>query len=136
MKKGFPTNQTADFAAGSTPIYGNVTPSSYTLNGGSAVTTGAPNFIIGPFTPDLNRSIYCEIIATGASGTITILRSRDGGTTKRQMTVDGDLWGKWTLSSLTDVALNEDIDSPTSGDFTYYLNINLTAGSVTYRMFQ
>jgi hypothetical protein len=137
MKKGFPTNQTADFAAESQPMGGVVTASSYTPSGGSAITTGAPNFIIGPFTPELNRSIYLELVATSAaSGTYKILRSRDGGTTKLQMTVDTDLWGSYSISTATGVIFNEEIDSPTSSAFTYYLSFSLTAGSITYNMFQ
>ena len=104
-----------------------------------AALTGTVNAttLVGPFTPELIRNIYLQVACpTAATGSVTLLRSADGGVTKYQMTVMGQLLYNWNLSATTGVVVNEEVDCPNSNLLTYYLQITLTAGSVSYNIYQ
>jgi hypothetical protein len=93
---------------------------------GTATTTST----VGPFTPNLGRVIWLTLSGT-FSGSVTLLRSRDGGTTKLALTYsDGTAKPTWTT------ALNTPVTEETVAGATYYLSITLTSGSVSYRLEQ
>ena len=113
----------ATLAATSTPVIA-------TIN-----TTGTS--IVGPFSPQLSRAIRLTLNATvSASGSVQVLRSIDGGTTKLAITRDGGSAGSYTLSAVSGVIANEPLPPETEAAATYYLSVTLTAGSVAVRMSQ
>lgn len=136
MRNGFPVWRAEDDAAVSIPLTGIATTTGYTPTGGSTVAAVGGTSIIGPFNPDIIRSVYAEIVGTGATGNVKILRSRDNGTTKLTITSGGVPWGTYDFSTTTGVIVNENVDKPESDLFLYYLSITLAAGSVTYSIFQ
>ena len=123
------------------------TPALSTPLSGTVSTTGAQTF--GPFSADIGRDIWVTMSATGASGTAQIFRSTDGGTTKIALTsaayigTNTNLTGttqaavdyNWTLTGYTGVVIDE-APFTASDNATYYLTVNLTAGSLTYRLGQ
>lgn len=144
------TSGPAAVAATSTALSGVATPAGYTPTGGSQVTTGAPNLLIGPFTPQFARDIWGTISATAATGTIQLLRSINGGTPApmtdagyigQNTTLSGTQANPpavaylWNLTGYTGQIINEPLLTASDGA-TYYLAINLSAGSVTYRLGQ
>lgn len=128
-QSAIPVGRPSDLAATSIPLTGAV------------ADTNA--HILGPFTPQLGRSVIAAISAVeAASGTVQILRSFDGGTTKMALTaggsaaVGGSDWASWSFSGLTGTIVDEEIDPCTVTGATYYLAVTLTAGSLTYRLAQ
>lgn len=122
MSNGFPFVQKMD-AALSVPISGTMT---------SGATQVSSSFI-----PELGRSVYVEIIgAGGATGTINVVRSRDGGTTKFPITRNGVNTSALNPVGVTGIMFNEDVDVPESANFTYYIIATLSAGSISYNIFQ
>jgi hypothetical protein len=122
----FPFSQ-VHVAATSTPL-----ATSSSGNASSATTTGA-------FTPEVGRPIYLTISApTGSpyTGTITILRSRDGGTTKENITLGGDVWGNFSLTGRSGTIFNEIIDTPESSAFTYYIQHQSSSGTAAIVLYQ
>lgn len=83
----------------------------------------------GPFSPDLGRPIWVTI-AGAFTGSVTVLRSIDGGATRQGLTVVGQPWGVFTGP------VNEAVAEETVAAATYYLSIVLTSGSLTYRVEQ
>lgn len=94
------------------------------LAGAAAASTSA-----GPFTPQLARAIWLTL--TGAwTGTVRVLRSVDGGATKVPLTLAGQSWASFTANCAEPIA-EESVSAA-----TYYLDIALTSGAVTYRLEQ
>lgn len=93
------------------------------LTGTSAVTA-----TLGPFTPDLGRAIWLTLSGTWA-GTVQLLRSRDGGTTKLPLTY-GDGTAKPTFSGNMQAPVAEE----TVSGATYYLEFTRTSGTLGYRL--
>lgn len=83
---------------------------------------------LGPFMPVAGRPIWVSLSGTWA-GTVTVLRSFDGGTTKLPLTAGGLPWAKFTGNACEPVAEGE------SGA-EYYLDVTLTSGTLTYRLGQ
>jgi hypothetical protein len=112
--------------------------SSKPLNGAVSGVTPPNAPVVSPsFRPDLNRAVWLRVIATTeASGTITILRSTDGGATKYPTTSNGAITNKFTFSNVTGVAINEIVGAETIWDALWYVQIELTEGSVTYQLDQ
>lgn len=100
--------------AGSTPLAGT-----------TAVTATA-----GPFTPTLGRPIWLTLSGSWG-GTAQVLRSTDGGTTKLALTY-GDASPKGSFGA----NLNAPVAEETVAGATYYLQVTLAGGSLSYRMEQ
>lgn len=93
---------------------------------GSAGATAA----FGPFTPELGRPIVVTLSGNW-TGTVTLLRSVDGGATRLPLTfVDGSPKGVWTANVNTAVA-----EESVAGA-TYYLDFQRSGGTLAYRMEQ
>jgi hypothetical protein len=90
----------------------------------------------GPFAPNAGLPIMLTVVGTGASGTVTLMSSSDGGTTRYPITVGGKAWGIYQFSGVTGVIVNESPDTPLSTRITYYLKIQLTTGSVSFKIYQ
>ena len=92
---------------------------------GSASETG----VLGPFAPVLGRSLWLTLAGTW-SGSVQVRRSADGGTTKHALTAGGEAWGAFTSNACEQVSL------PTEAGETYYLDVTLVSGALTYRLSQ
>lgn len=127
-----------DLTSSSKPLTGSADSTGYTPTGGAKVTTGAPNFLIGPFSPQLGREIWLTLSGPGASGTAQLLRSTDGGATKLGLTIVGQSSGSFTFAGITDAVpgANEIVNAETDASATYYLALTVTQGTVNYRLAQ
>jgi hypothetical protein len=101
-------------AAGSVPIAGVMTDSG----------------IVGPFMPDLMRAIIVTL-AGEWTGTVSVLRSSDGGATRQPLTfVDGSAKGVWSGN------VNTAIGEESVAGARYYLQFARTSGTLSFRVEQ
>jgi hypothetical protein len=91
--------------------------------------TTAASIVAGPFTPVLGRAIWISLGGTWA-GTVTVVRSTDGGATRQPLTVAGQSWASFAGNA------NEPIGDETVAGATYYLQITINSGSLTYQVAQ
>lgn len=85
--------------------------------------------LAGPFAAVQDRPIMIEL--TGQwQGTVDVQRSRDGGATRTALTAGGLPWGRFTANAC------ETVWQETEAGVTFYLAIDLTAGTLTYRVAQ
>ena len=92
---------------------------------GSIAATG----VRGPFQPVLGRSVMLSLAGTWV-GTVRLLRSVDGGTTKLPLTAMGQTYGSYTANICEPVWEEGEVGA------TLYLDVTLSSGSLTYRMGQ
>ena len=92
---------------------------------GSTATSG----IAGPFTPVLGRPVILSLQGSW-TGTVKVVRSTDGGTTKLALTVGGTIWAQFSGNCCEPVWDESDASA------RLYLDITLASGSVTYRLAQ
>lgn len=119
---GGPTNG----AAGIQPTYQTYSATSPTPVSTTVSTTTVTDS--AAFTPQLGRPINLLLTGTWA-GTVQLLRSLDGGTTKIALTyVDGSAKGSYTGNAQTPIANESEAGA------TYYLRFTLTSGSATGRL--
>jgi hypothetical protein len=91
--------------------------------------TAAASAVLGPFQPVLGRAVILALAGTWA-GSVKVLRSTDGGTTKLPLTIAGTLWGQFTGSCC------EPVWEESEAIATLWLDATLTSGSLTYRLAQ
>lgn len=123
--------------SGITALSGSISPTAVTGAAPSGTATGtAPNFLIGPFTPQLNRQIWATlVVAAGTTGTVQILRSTDAGATMTALTKAPNVIGSFTLSgAAAGPLINEQILAESDAAASLWLSVSLTAGSLTYRI--
>jgi hypothetical protein len=89
----------------------------------------AASAVLGPFQPVLGRAVILSLAGTWA-GTVKVLRSVDGGTTKLPLTVAGTLWGQFTSNAC------EPVWEESEAAATLWLDAALTSGTLTYRLAQ
>ncbi len=83
----------------------------------------------GPFTPVANTPIH--LMLTGDwTGTVILLRSVDSGTSRVPLTAGGQPWAVFTANA------NETVWQEAEAGATFYLDLRLISGSVTYRVSQ
>jgi len=92
---------------------------------GSASTSG----VLGPYAPVIGRSVILAL-AGNWSGSVQVLRSTDGGATKLPLTVGGAPWALFTVNCCESVWDEGDLQGQ------LYLQVTLSAGTLTYRMAQ
>ena len=102
--------------------------------GASAATTplaaaSSVSTVAGPYQPALGRAVILALSGTW-SGTVTVTRSTDGGTTRLPLTVNGTAWGQYSGNVCE--AVWEESESAAR----LYLEITLASGSVSYRLAQ
>lgn len=97
----------------------------------AAAVTGSTNAstLAGPFVPDLRRPIWITLSGEW-TGTVRVLRSTDGGTTRLPLTVAGSPWAEFAANA------NEAFGEESDAGATYYLDIQLTGGTLAYRVAQ
>ena len=109
-------------------------PVAVTSGGGVIATTplagtASTTSVVGPYQPAIGRAVMLLLTGTW-TGTVKVLRSIDGGTTKQPLTINGNVWGQFTVNCCE--AVWDDSESAAR----FYLDIALTSGSVTYRVAQ
>jgi hypothetical protein len=92
---------------------------------GSASVTG----IVGPYLPAPGRPMVLALAGTW-SGTVTVKRSTDGGTTKLPLTVGGAPWGQFSANAC------EPIWEENEAGAGFYLDVALSSGTLIYRLAQ
>ncbi|MFM5950110.1 MAG: hypothetical protein ACKOPM_12945 [Novosphingobium sp.] len=93
------------------------------------VGTAAASTLAGPFSPSSGKPVVLALSGTW-SGTVRVLRSTDGGTTKLPLTAAGLPWGSYSANCC------EPVWEETVAGAALYLDIALGSGSVTYRVAQ
>ncbi len=84
---------------------------------------------VGPFAATAGRVIVISL--DGAwDGTVQLLRSTDGGTTKIPLRVGGTVWAQYTEPGC------EQAWTETEEGVSFYLDIALNSGTVAYRLSQ
>jgi hypothetical protein len=91
--------------------------------------TASTSSVVGPFPPVAGRAAMLVLTGTW-SGTVSVTRSTDGGTTRQPLTVNGVVWGQYTGNVCE--AVWEESESAAQ----LYLDITLASGSVSYRLAQ
>ena len=131
---GYATTRAVAFADtdGSALLASAISPLPVTL--GTAPTTplsGAATIstVAGPYQPALGREAILTLSGSW-TGTVRVLRSTDGGTTKLPLTVAGSPWAQFTGNCC------EPIWDETEAAARLYLDIALTSGSLGYRIAQ
>ncbi|WP_309623832.1 hypothetical protein [Novosphingobium sp.] len=102
--------------------------------GASAATTplaatAAASTVAGPYQPALGRAVMLVLTGTW-SGTVSVTRSVDGGTTRQPLTVNGNVWGQY-FGNVCEAVWEESESAA-----RLYLEITLASGSVSYRLAQ
>jgi hypothetical protein len=85
--------------------------------------------IAGPFMASPGRTIIVTL-AGEWSGTVRLLRSIDGGATQVPLRVGGAPWGEFTEPGC------EQAWSETEDGATFYLDVAVASGTVSYRVSQ
>lgn len=87
------------------------------------------SILAGPFAPLRDSPIHLSL--TGIwTGNVTLLRSADGGLTRLPLTVGGQPWARFTGNA------NEVVWQEAEAGATFYLDIVLASGTLTYRVAQ
>ena len=111
------------------PISGSVTPITLAATSTPLSGTSSAAQVVGPFVPQLGRTITVALsAATWPGGTAQLLRSTDSGATKLPLTPAGALLGTYT---------QQGVDQPwieTEAGATFYLS--LPASGIGYRVAQ
>ena len=99
-------------------------PAPAPLTGLSAVSA-----VAGPFVPTPGRVIVVTLDGEW-EGTVRLLRSTDGGLIKAPLRVGGGAWGEYTASGCEQAWIE------TEEGTSFYLDIALNSGAVSYRLSQ
>lgn len=91
--------------------------------------TASANTVAGPFVPDLDAPIMVSLSGTW-TGRVAVLRSVDGGATKEPLTAAGQPWATFTANAC------EPVWEPTEAGATFFLQVSITSGTLTYRVSQ
>ena len=90
---------------------------------GTATTT----VVVGPFAPAFGYPVMLSLSGTWV-GSVSVLRSIDGGVTQLPLTVSGLPWARFTANCCESIWHESDASA------RLYLSIAVTSGSLTYRM--
>ena len=93
------------------------------------VGTASTTSVVGPYQPAIGRAVMLLLTGTW-SGTVKVVRSVDGGTTKQPLTINGSTWGQFTTNCC------EAVWDESESAARFFLDITLASGSVTYRVAQ
>lgn len=109
-------------------------PVAILTSGGSTATTplagtAATTSVVGPYQPAIGRAVMLLLTGTW-TGTVKVMRSVDGGTTRQPLTVNGTTWGQFNANCC------EAVWDESESTARFYLDITLASGTVTYRVAQ
>jgi hypothetical protein len=99
-------------------------PTTKALSGTTSTST-----TLGPFTPVVGRSVLL-MLSGNWSGSVQLMRSTDNGLTRLPLTVGGSPWAVFTANCC------EAVWDESEAVASLYLQITLTAGTLTYRIAQ
>lgn len=85
--------------------------------------------LAGPFQPELRRPIWITLSGEWM-GSVRLLRSTDGGATRLPLTIGGGPWAEFIANA------NEAVGEESDAAATYYLDMQLTSGTLSYRVAQ
>lgn len=85
--------------------------------------------VAGPFAPVANTPIHLQLTGNW-TGKVTLLRSIDAGLTRAPLTAGGQPWATFTANA------NESVWQEAEAGATFYLDLNVTSGTLTYRVSQ
>jgi hypothetical protein len=106
------------------PVSAVSAPAPAALTGSAAASN-----VVGPFTPTSAKPVVLALSGTW-SGTVKLLRSTDGGTTKLPVTAAGQVWGVFSANCC------EPVWEESVAGAALYLDIVLGSGTVAYRVAQ
>lgn len=131
---GYATTRAVAFADvdGSALLVSTGAPLPVTMGAPAATpiaATTAASTVAGPYQPALGRGVVLTLSGSW-TGTVKVLRSTDGGTTKLPLTVAGDVWGLFTGNAC------EAVWEESEALARLYLDVTLTSGTLNYRLAQ
>lgn len=85
--------------------------------------------LIGPYSAAPDTPIHLQLSGIW-QGRASLVRSVDGGTTTQGLTAAGMRWASFTAN------VNEVVWQDSDASATFYLDITLTSGAVSYRVSQ
>lgn len=85
--------------------------------------------IAGPFRPIAGVPIHLQLSGEW-TGRISLERSTDGGATRQGLTVGGSSWASFTVNA------NEPVWQENEANVTFWLNIQISSGELSYRVSQ
>lgn len=106
------------------PVSSVTIPAPAALAGSTATAV-----VVGPFTPNSGKPVVLALSGTW-TGTVKLVRSTDGGTTKLPLTAAGQAWGVFGANCC------EPVWEETVTGAALYLDIVLGSGTVAYRVAQ
>ena len=136
-----PAGYAPAFAVGTSDVDGNISlvgadaPLPVSLSGvvrtppAPLEGTTSASVQLGPYQPEPGVPVTITLSGTW-SGTVSLLRSTDGGATRLPVTVGGTAWGVFTANA------NEPVWDENDSAATLYLDVALASGSLNYRVAQ
>ncbi len=103
---------------------GSTAPAPAALSG-----TLAASGSVGPFTPVAGKPVILALSGTW-SGSVRLLRSTDGGTTRLPLTMAGAAWAQYSANCC------EPVWEEYEAGAQLYLSGTVTSGSIAYRVSQ
>lgn len=100
-------------------------PAAATALAGTTAATG----VLGPYAPAAGRAAILTLSGTW-TGTVKVLRSTDGGTTKLPLTVGGQPWAQYSANCC------EAVWEESEAAARLYLDVTLASGTLNYRIAQ
>jgi len=85
--------------------------------------------VAGPFRPAAGVPIHLQLSGTW-TGRVSLERSIDDGTTRQGLTVGGSRWASFATNA------NEPVWQENETGVTFWLNVEITSGELTYRVSQ
>lgn len=83
--------------------------------------------VVGPLDPKQGVPLWLTLSGVW-EGTVKVQRSTDDGDTKHDLTAGGEPYAQFTANCCEEVAIES------SGKARYYLDIELTSGTVAYEL--
>jgi len=85
--------------------------------------------VVGPFVPNSNVPFHLQLSGEW-KGRVTLERSADGGATRQGLTIGGAPWASFSVN------VNEPVWQETDSTASFWLNIALEGGELSYRLSQ
>lgn len=122
---GYSTDGELSTVSAASPLPVALAPSANTPQ--ALAGTAAANTVAGPFAPLRGTAVTLSLSGSW-NGTVAVLRSTDGGTTKLPLTAGGQPWARFSANCCE--AVWEENDPQAS----LWLDMTLASGSVSYRL--
>lgn len=87
------------------------------------------DILAGPFAPSALSAIYCNLSGDW-TGSVTVKRSTDAGSTLHPLTLAGSMWGIFTANAC------EPVWEESEAGATLWLDCKVATGTLAYRLSQ